>query len=107
DWFKRLLLSVLLALVVAMAMDVLLSLLRSAFFNPPPLGRRRQPPGPFAGLRRGWFLDDLTICLALLAAGQARVYFHRYQARQAETVRLAAQLADARLAALRTQINPH
>src|SRR5690606_13258006 len=60
------------------------------------------------------FLRDLIIYLAVLAAGIAREYFLRYQARQAETVRLQAhaaqlqaQLARARLEALRMQINPH
>jgi two-component system, LytTR family, sensor kinase len=50
----------------------------------------------------------------VLAGGVARDYFLRYQSRreqtillQAQAAQLQAQLADARLAALRTQLNPH
>ena len=60
------------------------------------------------------YLSNLTIYLAILAAGTARAYFERYQARRAHAVRLEAdtaqlhtQLADARLEVLRTQLNPH
>ena len=45
--------------------------------------------------------------LAVLAAGFAREYFVRDQIRQRQAVELQAQLADARLSALRMQINPH
>jgi signal transduction histidine kinase len=46
------------------------------------------------------FLNDFVICVGVLAAGFAREYF-----RQAADLR--ARLAEARLAALRTQLNPH
>ena len=52
--------------------------------------------------------------LGVLAAGFAREYFRRYEARnqeaarlQAEAAALRAQLAEAQLAALRMQLNPH
>ena len=70
--------------------------------------RAARPGGPF------WFLDDLMVYFAILGAGLARAYFLRYQARRAESValqahavQLQAQLAEARLAVLRTQLNPH
>jgi LytS/YehU family sensor histidine kinase len=58
-------------------------------------------------LLRMRFLDELVIYLAVLAAGFARDYFLRYRAHAAESARLEAQLAEARLAALRMQLNPH
>jgi signal transduction histidine kinase len=57
---------------------------------------------------------ELMVYLVVLAAGFARDYFLRFQARQREaarlqtrTARLEEQLAAARLDALRMQINPH
>jgi two-component sensor histidine kinase len=78
-------------------------------------------PGRFPGdgrllgaFRRPWILNHFVLYFAVLAAGFARDYFLRYRARleesvrlQAETARLHAQLADARLGALRAQLNPH
>ena len=67
-----------------------------------------------AQLRRLWFMNEFIVYVAVLAAGFARSFFFRYRARMQEAVRLqaqaaqlSAQLADARLAALRTQLNPH
>ncbi len=86
-------------------------------------GRRgeggRRPGGPrdagiLGAFRRPWILNHFVLYFAVLAAGFARDYFLRYRARleesvrlQAETARLHAQLADARLGALRAQLNPH
>jgi LytS/YehU family sensor histidine kinase len=59
-------------------------------------------------------MNDFLVFIAVLAGGVARDYFLRYQSRreqtillQAQAAQLQAQLADARLAALRTQLNPH
>ena len=104
------------ALAGAMAVDVILSALRLNVFFEPRIRRfpGRPPPGVLTGLRRFWFLDDMTVFVGVLAAGFAREYFLRYQNRQAEARRLEAesaqlkmQLAEAHLAALRTQLNPH
>jgi signal transduction histidine kinase len=76
---------------------------------------------PLYGMVRLAWLDDLIVYFAVLAAGFARDYFRRLQARhaeavrlqadaarfQAEAARLEAQLADARLTALRAQLDPH
>jgi len=53
------------------------------------------------------FLNDLLACHLVLTAGVARDYFLRYRARYAETTVLRAQLVEARLQVLRTQLNPH
>ena len=104
----------LLRVVVAIFVDVATHFMRDALLDfPPP--RRRGPPITWkTGLVRLWFLDDLTIYFAVLAAGIARDIFARYRARHDETVRLTAQaaqlqaqLAEARLAVLSAQLNPH
>jgi sensor histidine kinase YesM len=101
------------AVILAGVVDVILAYFRlHVFFEPRSF--RRPPPGIFFGLRRFWFLDDLTVFVGVLAAGFAREYFLRFQARQtearrleAESAQLKAQLAEAHLGALRTQLNPH
>ncbi len=69
---------------------------------------------PVREVLRLHFLDELIVYSAVLAAGFARDYFLRLQARQreaarleTEAARLQTQLAEARLAALRMQLNPH
>ncbi len=101
-------------LLTAIFVDFVLDLARAQLLPPP---TRARPTG-FARLwvstGRLWFLDELVVYTAILAAGYARDYSLRYRARreesvrlQAETARLQAQLAEARLASLRTQLNPH
>jgi LytS/YehU family sensor histidine kinase len=67
------------------------------------------PPG-YAWLRP-WFLNDFIIYLGVLAAGLARAYSLRYRNQREESLRVAAQLraqlAEARLDALRMQLDPH
>ena len=65
---------------------------------------------PYRGLSeisRLRFLPQLLFYFAILAAGYAREYFLRDQERQVHARELQAQLAEARLDALRMQINPH
>jgi signal transduction histidine kinase len=88
------------ALLVSMAMDAF----RSVAFPRP---GRRGPHAPWWNLGRYWLLNDLIIYMGVLAAGVARAYSLRYRARQAQSVRLQAQLAEARLDALRRQLDPH
>lgn len=116
-WLRHLLLHLALGIVVAVAIDYLGHATYEALIR----GAR---PRPFAFGRiflSLYFLDELIIFLVVLAAGFARDYFLRYQERQRETallrtqaaelhahtVELQAQLAEARLQALRMQINPH
>jgi len=99
----RVLLFLTLGIAIAILIDMLLLRVRESLMGE--LGRfRRRPPPPLVGLG---FLDDLMVYFAVLGAGVARDYFLRYQARLEETVRLQAQLAQARLDALRSQLNPH
>lgn len=111
--FGRVLLFLAVGIVTAMFVDVATHFIRDALFDFVP--RRRGPPVTWrTGLARLWFLDDLTVYFAVLAAGIARDIFARYRARHDETVRLTAQaaqlqaqLAEARLAVLSAQLNPH
>ena len=53
------------------------------------------------------FLNALVIYLGVLAAGLARAYSLRLGARREQATQLQAQLAEARLEALRSQLDPH
>lgn len=113
NWVSRLALFLGVGIVVAMGVEMLLAYLRTEFVFP----MRRRPPfgfNPMFGVTRLLWLDDLMVYIALLAASFARTYFLRYRARQEEAARLQAQtallqaeLAEARLSALQTQLNPH
>jgi two-component system, LytTR family, sensor kinase len=98
------------ALLVAFAVDVLGELARGTFM---PLSPRNGPNGGaprqhhFWSLTRARLLNDYTTSLAIIAAGVARDYFTRYQRRLEESIRLRAQLAEAQLTALQSQLNPH
>ena len=102
----RILLFVGVGVLLALLVDALLLRIRQELISDVVEGRlrRRPPPSLFVGLG---FLDDLMVYFAVLGAGVARDYFLRYQARLAETARLQALLTQARLDALRSQLNPH
>lgn len=118
-WRVRVLVLLALGVVVAGTVDLILGFLRFEVFFTGPWSSR--PFNPAFGFSRLFWLDDLVVYLAVLAAGFARDYFLRLQARhdeavllqaetarlQAEGARLEAQLAEARLAALRSQLDPH
>jgi len=88
---------------------------REEFFEP--IVTHRAAPTIFAPLReigRFAFVNHLLVFVAVLVAGYARKYFIRDQQRVREASALGAraallqvQLADARLDALRMQLNPH
>ena len=112
--FGRLLLFLVIGVVTAMFVDVAMHFMRDALFDFPMRPRRGPPITWRTGLARLWFLDDLTVYFAVLAAGIARDIFARYRARHDDTVRLTAeaarlqaQLAEARLEVLSAQLNPH
>ena len=102
----RILLFVAVGVVVALLVDALHLRIRQEFISEvvEDRFRRRPPPALFFGFG---FLDDLMVYFAVLGAGVARDYFLRYQARLEETARLQALLTQARLDALRSQLNPH
>ena len=129
----RVLLYVVVGLAVAMLVDGLTAWARMSLLEPGPPrrgpggmggmrpvfdfpgGPRRRPEfSPAFGIRRLLFIDELTIFFGVVAAGFARDYLRRYQRRREEATELRAQttllegrLAEARLASLRTQLNPH
>jgi signal transduction histidine kinase len=59
----------------------------------------------------GWYLSALPMAVltyfGVLGAGHALAYLEESRRREREAARLAAQLADARLGALRMQLHPH
>ena len=76
--------------------------------------RRSGGVSPVLSVTRLWFVNDLITFVGVMAAGFARDFFLRNRVREKETVKLQAhaaqlqaQLADARLEALRMQLNPH
>ncbi|MGH8150959.1 MAG: sensor histidine kinase [Steroidobacteraceae bacterium] len=110
-WVARVMF-VVLGLVIAVGVDMADTFFRHLFYYAP------KPPSPelmaLARLRSLWFMNEFIVYVAVLAAGFARNYFLNFRVRREEAVdlkaqaaRLQAQLADARLSALRTQLNPH
>jgi sensor histidine kinase YesM len=95
-------------IAVAILVYVVLDFARDAIITTPV---RRRPRGPaFAPLReigRFRFLNQLIVYCAVLATGFAREFFLRDRKREKNEALLQAQLAEARLDALRMQINPH
>ena len=69
--------------------------------------RPRFQPGLAGIVMQFRFLDEFVIAVAVLVAGFARDALVRLRERETHTARLEAQLADARLSALRMQLNPH
>lgn len=99
-----------LGLVIAFAVSSVLATFRTRLL-PFPGGARLSRT---SNILRGEFVGDLIVYFAVLGAGLARNYFFQSQARleetrelQAQTARLHAQLAEAQLTVLRTQLNPH
>ena len=93
------------AFVGAVAIDYTSHILFPVFSQPYTLARSLTGFG---------FIEELSIALVVLIAGVARAYFLRFQERREEALRykaeagaLQVQLSDARLEALRMQINPH
>jgi two-component system, LytTR family, sensor kinase len=83
--------------------------LRMALFTPPPavVAERAATGQRFGPSIWFGFLNALVIYLGVLAAGLARAYSLRYQARQQQAAELQARLAEAQLDALRRQLDPH
>jgi two-component system LytT family sensor kinase len=113
NWLWRLPLLLAVGLVLALAVHLLVRVVRLELLEAVPR-RGESGAGLLPGIRRLWFLNDFIIYLGVLAAGFAREYFRRYEARSQEAIRLEAeaaalraQLAEAQLASLRMQLNPH
>jgi hypothetical protein len=101
---------VIVGFAIAVALGMTGEAIRSAVIPfQPRRGRGGGPPGYF--WLRPWFLNDFITYIGVLAAGLARAYSIRYRQQREESLRVAAQLraqlAEARLDALRMQLDPH
>ncbi|HET7436700.1 MAG TPA: histidine kinase [Thermoanaerobaculia bacterium] len=111
-WLLRVLVLVAAGILISMTVDVVLEVTRVELFE---IRRfRGSSLRPFRGIGRFRFVNQLVVYAGVLAAGFAREYFLREQRGrvssmelQTRTAQLEAQLAHARLDALRMQINPH
>jgi sensor histidine kinase YesM len=95
---------IVIGIAVAIGVYLLVDVAREIVFAPPIHHRRFRG---FVEIGRMRFVPQLLFFFAILAVGYAREYFLRDQERQAHAMQLQAQLAEARLDALRMQINPH
>ncbi len=109
-WFRTVTVSILLGVVVAVVVDLIDHLLWNTLV---PDGGYR-PVSVQVVLSNFHFLNEFFVYIALLVAGFGRAYFLRYQEHHREAMqlrmdaaRLQTHLAEARLRALRMQINPH
>jgi signal transduction histidine kinase len=106
--FARIVLYLAVGVWIALSIDLLVELVRTTYLAPPPRPGggppRQRSVWAFARIR---FLNDYMIYLAVLGAGVARDYFLRYHRRLEEAASLRAQLAEARLTVLQSQLNPH
>ena len=98
--------------VVSIGVDAVFDGARAMLLGLP--GRHNLFVDPVGTLTHLWFLREMIVYCGIVAAGVAREYSVRYRVRQqeaarleAETAQLQAQLAEARLSALRSQIDPH
>jgi signal transduction histidine kinase len=96
------------AFAVALTIDLGENVVREA------VGGSTPDIGVLQQIQRFWFLDELVTYLIVLMAGLARIYYFQKKERQEEAERLEkraqsleAQLTEARLEALRMQLNPH
>ena len=116
-WLPTAIALALVGTVLAFGMGMLNQVVARELFDFGRFGPGRGPGRDPSWLRMVFapgFLSDFITYAGILAAGFAWDYFRRYRARQEEAVRLQAhaaslqaQLAEARLAVLRNQLNPH
>ena len=99
-----------LGIAVAIAVDLSNAYLRAEVFPT----ERDYSFRPLKAIFGFWFFNELIAYGAILATGYARVFYLRQREREAEArklrtqkAELEAQLSDARLDALRMQLNPH
>lgn len=100
---SRVALLIALGVVVSIAVYSAIDLIRPLLLPAPSRGRT-----PLTRELLGFrFVNELLYYFAIVAAGYARVYFLRDREQAQRSALLQAQLAEARLDALRMQINPH
>jgi two-component system, LytTR family, sensor kinase len=112
-WLVRIPLLLLFGVVIAVGVYLAVDFARDLLVTIP-RSRRGSTLSPWREVARFRFLNQFLIYLAILAAAFARKYFIRDQQRAREAVdlerraaTLEAQLSNARLDALRMQLNPH
>lgn len=70
-----------------------------------------EPSTPWGGGALGWFVTSLpfgvAVYFAVVGVQHAAFYFLEARERQSQAIQLSAQLSDARLSALRMQMQPH
>jgi len=95
--------------VVVLLLGALGAMLRIHFAPLPAVPLPRSDGLPVPGSPSVWvgFLNALLVALAVLASGVTRAYSLRLRSRREQAIALTAQLADARLDALRRQLDPH
>jgi two-component system, LytTR family, sensor kinase len=77
-------------------------------FTPFPPRRGGRGGGPPEGVRLWFgFFNSLVLALGVVAVGVARAYSRRLRSRREQAIQLTSQLAEARLDALRRQLDPH
>jgi len=103
------LLVLMLSTVAAAALLALIGRELRAHFTPIAFaGGRRGRGGPPPWMRFWFgFLNTLILALGVAAAGVARAYSARLISRREQTIQLTSQLAEARIDALRRQLDPH
>jgi signal transduction histidine kinase len=103
-WMVRIPMLILIGVAIAIAVYAAVDVIRPFLLPPPRRGPRFSTWHDITHFR---FVNEILFYFAILAAGYARVYFLRDREQAAHSARLQAQLAEARLDALRMQINPH
>lgn len=112
---QRVLRAVLIAvamIVAAVIVSTIVDIVRDAAL---PLPDRGGGAGRLPRAQRWWslnvggfqFINDIVIAMGVVAAGFARAYSLSTRARDQQAARLQAQLAEAKLEALRRQLDPH
>jgi sensor histidine kinase YesM len=94
---------IIIGIAIAIGVFLLLGFARAELFE----GIRHRQFRGMSDIARLRFVPQLLFYFAILAAGYARAYSLRDQEQRAHATQLQAQLAEARLDALRMQINPH
>lgn len=105
NWLARVLLLAVAGLLISMLVWLVMTAVRQEIFET--IRRRPIAFNPVREIARFRYANQLVFYCAILAAGFAREYFLRDRDRAAQAAALQAQLAEARLDALRMQMNPH